>query len=555
MSEMILSDMEEIKINTDVLVVGGGYTGLKAAKGISDSGYSVVLIESDTIIGGEKNPLSLIGIDVTAQDELKRLVDDVAADDAVNVLMNTRLVSAAGAPGDFTIRLATSDGDLEKKIGAIVVATNFSNKPLYGEYGLSLSDSVLTLSQLEYLLSGSDREQLSNKTIAFMVGFAQEGNSLVMERILSNVLAVESIGGCTTYVFAGNLKVASDGLERAYLESRDKGATYFKLQTMPTISPDGKSIFFIDPVLRKKMELSPDVIVIEEEILADEMNTLLAEILRIDVGPCGFLQIDNIHRFPVQSNREGIFVIGGTRDVQNIPTALMDVENAVLEINHLLKDGKIVVPKNKAVLDIGKCTFCITCYRVCPHGAIYWDNTNKPVISPVACQGCGICASECPMDAIQIGDYSDAEIMDKIKSNGSAATDDLRIVAFCCQNSAYEAGLMADAFQMETPANLQVIKVPCAGKVDLDYIMKAFVEGADGVLVMACHPGNCKSEKGNTYAEWRVVDAHRMMEETGLEKERLGFVTLASNMGTGFSSAVMDLENRLKELGTSPFNK
>ena len=193
---------------------------------------------------------------------------------------------------------------------------------------------------------------------------------------------------------------------------------------------------------------------------------------------------------------------------------------------------------------------CLTCYRCCPHGAIYWD--NRAIISPVACQGCGICASECPMDAIQLGDFKDEDMLNAVKENAVAKDDGPSIVAFCCQNSAFEAAEMAAEFKMPLPAGLRMIKVPCAGKIDIDFIMNAFVEGADGVMVMACHAGNCKSDQGNTYAEWRVADAKRMMTETGFETERLKFVTLASNMGSDFSSIALDMEKTLKELGPSP---
>ncbi|PQP34019.1 hydrogenase iron-sulfur subunit, partial [Desulfobacteraceae bacterium SEEP-SAG9] len=128
-------------------------------------------------------------------------------------------------------------------------------------------------------------------------------------------------------------------------------------------------------------------------------------------------------------------------------------------------------------------------------------------------------------------------------------------VAFCCQNSAYEAGEMADVFKMKIPEGLRMIKVPCAGKIDREFIMNAFVAGADGVLVMACHPGNCKSEKGNTYAGWRVNDALRMLEEAGFEKDRLRFESIASNMGGDFASIVLDMEEKIKELGSSPLNQ
>jgi len=300
------------------------------------------------------------------------------------------------------------------------------------------------------------------------------------------------------------------------------------------------------------MELSPDLLVVEEAVCADQSNEGLAELLRIDIGPLGFLQKDNVHLFPVCSNREGIFVIGATREVQDLPLIWTDVENVSLKVKNLLGDGTRMVPKEKAVVDTGKCVFCLTCYRCCPHGAIYWDEDNKAVISKIACQACGICASECPMDAIQIGGFKDEDIKVQIQKCIETGNNEPNIIAFCCQNSAFEAGKMAEAFNMPLPAGLKIIKVPCAGKVDIDYILSAFLNGADGVLVMTCHNGNCKSEQGNIFANMRVDDAHKMFEETGFENDRLKYVTLASNMGHDFSSTVIDMERKIKELGLSP---
>ncbi len=373
----------------------------------------------------------------------------------------------------------------------------------------------------------------------------------MLERVLRSVLALQEIDGCDVYIYAGELKVASNGLERMYKESREKGAVYFKLTEKPEIIENGKTISFFDTVARRDIEISPDFIVVEEELRADQLNEEIAEILRINVGPSGFLQNDNVHFFPVRSNREGIFVAGSTREISGLPSAWTDVENIAVEVRDLLGDGKKSVAKNKAVVDETKCVICLTCYRCCPHGAIYWGD-KKAIISPVACQGCGICASECPMDAIQIGGFDDGAMNEEVKNGVVSGNGTPRIIAFCCQNSGFEAGEMADVFKLQLPDGLRMIKVPCAGKIDLDYILNAFVAGADGVMVMACHPGNCKSENGNTYAQWRVNDAYRMLEEVGLEKDRLCFVGTASNMGSGFSSIVVDMEKRINELGLSP---
>ncbi len=517
-------EMEEITINTDVLVIGGGPTGVKAAAEITDNGYKVTLIEkTDAIAAGEKS---------------------------IEALSGTCLVDTRGIPGDFTVRLEKKGEIIEQKVGAIVVATDAYYEPLNEDYGLTLADNVLAQSEIEAALD-SDAAAFGKKTVAFVTGFYHESNPMALERILSSALVLQG-QGCTVYVYVNNIKVAADGLDLLYKEVRDNGGTYFKLETPPEITRDGATLTVTseDPVLRRPLEISPDLIVVEEAILPDDLNEGLAEILRIHTGPQGLLQKNNVHRFPVSSNREGIFVIGSARQTCGLSAALTDAENVALEVENLLGDGKRTVAVDQAVVDRGKCVICLTCYRCCPHGAIYWD--NRAIISPVACQGCGICASECPMDAIQLGDFKDENMQKAVKESIVAKDDEPNIVAFCCQNSAFEAAEMAAEFKMPLPAGLRMIKVPCAGKIDIDFIMNAFVEGADGVMVMACHAGNCKSDQGNTYAEWRVADARRMMAETGFETERLRFVTLASNMGSEFSSIVVEMEKTLQKLGPSP---
>jgi heterodisulfide reductase subunit A-like polyferredoxin/coenzyme F420-reducing hydrogenase delta subunit len=551
MTDVIQVDTEEIEIATDVLVVGGGLTGLTAASEIADAGYKVILVEKDAEFGIQKGPKFIFNLHDEDMALLEALDEKAKTDDNIDIMTQTSLVSAAGLTGDFTVRLSAEGKVVDRKVGSIVVATDFSVTPLTEAYGLHMTENVLTQSKLEEMVASS-KETFAGKTVAFFLGFAQEGNPLVMERALRSVLALEA-SGCEVYVYVNHLKVASDGLEKMYLDGRQKGAVYFKLSEKPDIQENGKTIVFTDPVLRDQMEISTDYVVIEEEIRTDQANETLACLLRIDIGASGFLQEDNVHLFPVRSNREGIFVIGSSREFLGLPWSWTDVDNVALEIKDLLGDGKRIVPRDKAVIDEGKCVICLTCYRCCPHGAIYWDSKAK--ISPVACQGCGICASECPMDAIQIGGFNDSQIASEINTGIASGNGAPSIVAFCCQNSAYEAGEMAGVFDKSIPEGLRMIKVPCAGKIDLEYIMSALAHGADGVLVMACHTGNCKSVKGNTYAGWRVNDALRMIEEAGLETDRLRFVTLASNMGNEFADVVSEMEAKLKEIGPSPMRQ
>jgi quinone-modifying oxidoreductase subunit QmoB len=551
MTQTMDTQMKQISVATDVLVVGGGYAGLLTALNIADAGYRAILVANGEALENKDNVI-LTGVNDVSREALDHLSEQVTAEDRVELLPETRLAGAAGVAGAFTVWLADQKAVSERKVGAVVVAGSLDTQVLNDAYDLTLSETVVGQGRFETLLA-ENSGSLTGKTVAFVVGFGQEGNPLVMERVFSAVSAAADVEDCMVYVYVNNIKVAEDGLERLYLQGRDKGATYFKLAQMPQIrqTDEKLTIGFADPVLRREVELEPDMVVVEEAIVADPNNPALADLLRLKKGPAGFLQTENVHNYPVRSNREGVFVVGASRGVGKLSGALTDADNVALAVRGLLGDGTITVPANQAVVDEGKCTICLTCYRCCPHGAIYWES-DKAIISPVACQGCGICASECPMDAIDIGRYTDETMNTEIREKIAEDNDTPKIVAFCCQNSALEAGAMAEKFKMPLPAGLKMIQVPCAGKIDIQYIMNAFTEGADGVLVLACHFGNCKSEEGNILASWRVEDAQNKLVEAGIEKEKLCFATLASNMGSDFSSIVMKMSASLKELGPGP---
>ena len=218
------TQMETINLATDVLVVGAGMTGVKTAAEIAASGYRVVLIDEGAGLGMASGA-SVADLDGEEQATLEALLETIKESEMIEVMAGTRMDGAAGVPGDFRVWLSGNDDIVEKSVGAIVVASELVACPLNEAYGLSLSETVVTQSQMEAALA-KNPAAFSGKTIAFMVGLAQDGNPLVLERVLKSVLAMENMADTSAYVFAGDLKVAEDGLERLYLERRDKGTMY-----------------------------------------------------------------------------------------------------------------------------------------------------------------------------------------------------------------------------------------------------------------------------------------------------------------------------------------
>lgn len=126
------------------------------------------------------------------------------------------------------------------------------------------------------------------------------------------------------------------------------------------------------------------------------------------------------------------------------------------------------------------------------------------------------------------------------------------IVAFCCHYCAYTAADMAGTMRLNYPTNVKIVRVPCSGKVDTIHMMKALEKGADGVLVAGCLDGDCHFKNGNTKAAKRVAFVQKLLEEIGIEPQRLAMVTMSAGMGTRFAKIANEFTEEIRELGPNP---
>ncbi|NQS90850.1 MAG: hydrogenase iron-sulfur subunit [Chloroflexi bacterium] len=126
------------------------------------------------------------------------------------------------------------------------------------------------------------------------------------------------------------------------------------------------------------------------------------------------------------------------------------------------------------------------------------------------------------------------------------------ITAFMCIYCGYMAADTASALRIEYPANVKLIKLPCTGKTDSRYLLKAFEEGADGVYVIACPKGNCHHVRGNERGELRVEHTKKMLDDIGLGGDRLNMYFLSGGQGKSFADAAQEMTDRIRDLGPNP---
>jgi coenzyme F420-reducing hydrogenase delta subunit/Pyruvate/2-oxoacid:ferredoxin oxidoreductase delta subunit len=451
--------------------------------------------------------------------------------------------------GNFTVKLGLPQEVIEETVGAIIAAPELELAADPGRFGFPAHPRLISQTDLDLLVeSGNLSKFVPEKEtglVVLLAGFAPESGPPALRRAVETASRLLSQGNVRVFLILGQARVAAPGLEKALEGCQEAGLVVFKLPQAPALTPsaDGLEVSLVDPILHLPVRLAADLVVMEEECRPAAANVHLAEVLELPLSPGGFLQADNVHLAPVATLRRGVYVAGPGRGVMGLDQALIDVEAAVSEVQKLLGQGSAGVFQGRAVVDRGRCVLCLTCYRVCPHRAITFD--NRAAIQEIACQACGLCASECPQEAIQIRNYTDDQVVALYESFDPQLSP--RIVAFLCQNSAWEAYEAALKLKhADLPVGLTAIKMPCAGKIDADYLLKAFTYGARGVLVLACHPDNCKSHHGNEFARYRVEQVQALLAEVGLNPDQMLFRTLAANAPQDFLEAVAELQALLE---------
>ncbi len=127
-----------------------------------------------------------------------------------------------------------------------------------------------------------------------------------------------------------------------------------------------------------------------------------------------------------------------------------------------------------------------------------------------------------------------------------------KIVGFLCNWCTYTGADLAGTARIQYPQNIRVIRMMCSGGVDMVYVMKALLEGADGILIGGCHPGDCHYQSGNFKARRRVAILKKILEELGFEKERVWLKWISASEGKKFANTVTEMVAHLKKLGPNP---
>lgn len=130
-----------------------------------------------------------------------------------------------------------------------------------------------------------------------------------------------------------------------------------------------------------------------------------------------------------------------------------------------------------------------------------------------------------------------------------------RIIAFLCNWCTYAGADLAGTSRIQYPPNVRIIRLMCSGALDPVYVIRALTEGADGVLIGGCHPGDCHYLSGNYKARRRVGILKAILDKSDLGRERVMLRWISASEGQKFADTVKEFVEKIRELGPNPLKE
>lgn len=479
------------------------------------------------------------------------------------------------------VNLNGRERETRTRTGAIIVATGFQEYDPSGikQYRFGVHKNVITQLQLARILDPygptggmlvrpSDGEVPRRIVMIQCVGSRDTATNPYCSRICCTlalkhaILINERMRDAEVYVCYMDIRTPGKDYEGYFTKAREKGINFIRGKPS-TILKDPLSDNLIvkveDTLLDTPLEIEADMVVLSVGMRPTSGSENLAKILGIEVGADGFFKEVYSKLRPVETKVKGIYVCGGAQGPKDIPESVTQAEaSAFRAILNLSKD-RFEKEMDIAYVREDDCDGCKLCVEVCPFDAIEMVQvkgdknsvTEVARIDAVRCDRCGMCANRCPTGAIQLRHYTDDQVLSQLhellsKNGGSMSP---KIAAFCCDECGYATVDLAGMGGMTYPSSVLPVRVPCIGWVSLYQIFKALEYGADGILLVGCMLENCQHLKGAIYAEKVVKFAKSILDEIGLNGNRLEMVTVCAADPLKFSNAAESLVKEVKRLG------
>jgi quinone-modifying oxidoreductase subunit QmoB len=613
-SPAILEDL-----SNDILVIGGGISGMTAALEAGNAGYKVVLVEKEPQLGGFANKLykkipTRNYNPIIVDTEIDKVVQKVETHPNIKVYKSSKVAKTEGQPGLFDVTIEGSSGTETCKIGAIIVATGWipydATKLDYLGYGKY--KNVVTNIEFEQIAKKGTISRPSDGKDAEKVAFIQCAgqrdpnhltycSSMCCATSLKQARYVRQNPNALAMIFYIDIRTPGR-LESFYKEAQNDPGVMLTKADVKGVSDAGNGNLFVEmenTLLGEKIKVEADLVVLATGMVPttrapqeylDGITQAAAKgddakkayldstpkpefILNLTYrqgpelpsleGAYGFAD-SNFICFQYETRRTGVYACGPVRQPMNMTDAQEDAAGAAFKaiqcIDHVAR-GVAVHPRAWDLTfpdpQLIRCTACKRCTEECPVGAIDEDEKGIPFYKVNRCRRCGTCMGACPERIVSFKDFSVDIIGSMIKAI-DVPEEEFRILCLACENDAYPALDTLALNRHKIDPSIRFIPMRCLGGLNLVWIADAFSKGIDGILLMGCKFGEnyqCHFVKGSELANYRFSKVGETLNKLQLEADRVKMIQVAIDEYPKLPEIINEFVEKVKEIGHNPFKE
>ncbi|MEO0205918.1 MAG: FAD-dependent oxidoreductase [candidate division WOR-3 bacterium] len=425
-----------LNVGRDVLVIGGGVTGIQCAIDLANRGLKVYLIEKEEELGGRVRKLaSVYPTGKSGKDLIKELLGELENKD-VTVFTNAEIKDIKGFVGNFEIELICSgrvysankgsevdsskDNPIKLNVGAIILAIGADlYKPL-DKFGYGQYPNVYTSMELEEMISNNSEKIQDIKSVAFIqcVGSRAEFGNTWCSRYCCQSAIKHAITlrerGIDVTIFHRGIRVYTKGAELMYRKAREMGVLFIPYSELakgeiPEVIGNARAeqVEMYYDVIGKTVVVPVDAVFLSVGMVPNGNETMkLSDLLKVPRGSDLFFLERHSKFGPVETTVEGVFLAGCCMFPMDIGDSVAQASAVAAKVSALLSRDIIVLPPITSEVNELYCRGCGRCTEVCEFHAISLLEKEPGIfvakVNEAMCKGCGTCVPACPTGAIDL---------------------------------------------------------------------------------------------------------------------------------------------------------
>ena len=491
----------------------------------------------------------------------------IKAAENIHLYTGATLKSVNGYFGNFDVTVGLGDRDETFKVGTVVVATGAEEMKPEGLYGYGELENVVTQGQLELMLKEGRVPDIKDAVIIGCVGSRGQRvtycNRICCMVGIKNAIALkEKFPEANVSVLHNDIEVYGVIQEEWYKKARSMGIRFRKYspERRPEVSADDgrlKVKTYME-LMQREAEIPADMVILSSPLVQTQGGLDLAKMLRVSVGQDKFFFEAHVKLRPVDFATDGIYVCGTAQGPKDIAESIAQAHAAASHAVNPMRKETVFTEAITSSVDPESCIGCGFCAWVCPFGAVEMITDEKgrwvSSINAALCKGCGACAAGCPTLAIRTQHFTDDQTLAQIKAafpEPSKPGPDYQpqVLAFTCNWCSYAGADLAGVSRFQYPPNVRIIRLMCSARIDPLYVLEAFRNNADAVLMSGCHIGDCHYISANLMTEARFFALKDYLADLGMDPERLQLAWISAAEGEKWAEAVKNIVETAKKLG------